>query len=350
MSDTLQRGLASAVIGGSGVAVVAVVANAVLGGDLPTVGVAVAAFGTAIGLALCLGGYGVYRSELTPRGTLRIAGWNALGIAVLGAAVTLVALYQAAVGTPLTRPLFSGTVLVGVSAVAHVLIGYNDVKRIRARELSRERRKLAVLGRLVRHDLRSIAQVLYGHSERARESVGDGELSDRIHDTGERLGEIHEQIGIVQDLVDDDSRRRRVDLGALVEGAVADLRDEHPGATVTVDVPAELAVRGNAHLATAVREVVENAVEHAGAEPRVSVTATVDGDEVALAVADDGPGIPENERAVVLGERDITQLAHGSGLGLWLVKWVLDAAEGSLDIADRSDGTGSVVTMRLPAA
>jgi len=70
---------------------------------------------------------------------------------------------------------------------------------------------------------------------------------------------------------------------------------------------------------------------------------------VTVRVADDGPGIPDDEVAVLTDDRDITQLDHGSGFGLWLVKWVVDSYGGELRF-DETDSGGTRVVLTLDAA
>jgi signal transduction histidine kinase len=67
-----------------------------------------------------------------------------------------------------------------------------------------------------------------------------------------------------------------------------------------------------------------------------------------VSVADDGPGIPDHERAV-LTDGEETALEHGSGLGLWLVHWVVERSGGRLSFAE-NDPRGSVVRMDLRPA
>ena len=108
-------------------------------------------------------------------------------------------------------------------------------------------------------------------------------------------------------------------------------------------------VVGDERLALALSELLENCVAHAGPDVRVRVAADHDGERVALRVADDGPGIPENERAVVTGESEITQLTHASGLGLWIVKWICQACGGRLRFEDSPLGGTAVVLSLTPA-
>nr|WP_231751670.1 ATP-binding protein [Halogeometricum sp. CBA1124] len=77
----------------------------------------------------------------------------------------------------------------------------------------------------------------------------------------------------------------------------------------------------------------------------VSVGVRTAEDHVVLRVADDGPGIPESERAVFESGTE-TPLRHSEGLGLWVVEWAVTEAGGRLDLRDRAVGT--VVSVALP--
>jgi signal transduction histidine kinase len=82
----------------------------------------------------------------------------------------------------------------------------------------------------------------------------------------------------------------------------------------------------------------------------VTVTARPAGDDVELVVADDGPGIPPVEAAVVDAMEETT-VEHGNGLGLWLVNWIVTRYGGSFQLrpAGPSDAaTGTVATISLP--
>ncbi len=102
-----------------------------------------------------------------------------------------------------------------------------------------------------------------------------------------------------------------------------------------------------------VDHLIENAVVHADTDtPRVSIDAAIDPDRgaVTIRVADDGPGIPEAIREVISGDAPITQLRHNSGIGLWIVAWVVEAYGGTVGFEPGIDGEGTTVRLRLPAA
>jgi two-component system OmpR family sensor kinase len=308
---------------------------------------AVAALGSIVALVLVGAGVALARRQFDPRFALRIAGWAVLGTVVLGLVLGLLALAGVAI------PPYAAATLLTVSTFAHVLIGVRDVQRIRAEDLARQREKLSVLTRLLRHDLRHQAQqLLFVRSE--LEGAPDAErrrdLASQVGTVAETMTRLNDRLGRSEDLIRRDSRDDggEFDLAAHVEAVVGRYRAAHPAADIHVDVPADCRVVGGDDLRQAIEELVDNAVSHTGQRPRVSISAVADGGTTTISVADDGPGIPEPDRSVITRETDITQLTHSRGLGLWFVRWVMDAYRGGFRLDSTDDGT--TVRLRVPGA
>lgn len=305
----------------------------------PLLGIVLGVAGVLVSLGLVAVGAVVYRLDVSQTNALRIAGWNFLGIVVLGAVFTLLFTYR-----PVADAGFLFAVALSAGAVAHVIIGVYDVRRIRAEELATERERLAVLNTLVRHNLRHEAQRLLFAVEQVRQS--DPETAAEVEAVADDLTEINENVRAVEEAFDTDVTE--VDVAATCRRVVADAEETY-GVDVTLNAPESAPVRASEYLRDAIDELVENAAEHAGEDPTVEIEVEIDGRTVAVTVADDGPGIPESERELVAGERDITQLEHGSGLGLWLVRWIVEEYGGRVDFGE-SDLGGAVVTLTLPRA
>jgi len=224
------------------------------------------------------------------------------------------------------------------------VVSLRDVTSRRQRE-----QRLDVLNRVLRHNLRNEMNVVGGNVELLAEELDATdptvrERLDYIEETVETMVTRGEKIGRLSRDLDDDGAER-VPLAPTVKDAVSRVRARDPTATVSVDVPEGLAVAGGRSLELAVQELVENSLEHAGTN--VQVTAEVAGDGyVTLRVADEGSGIARQERAVIEKGRE-TALEHGSGVGLWLVAWAVREYGGTVEFADRDDGT--TVLVRLPA-
>jgi PAS domain S-box-containing protein len=222
---------------------------------------------------------------------------------------------------------------------------YTDVTDARRRE-----RYLQVVTRVLRHNLRNDLNVLLSYADRLRDEAGpDGpaaETAEQIAAVVDDLAALSEDARDLAQVVERGRGRDRavVDLVAVARAVAA----RFPG-DVALDLPDSLPVLAGERVERALFEVVENAVEHAPATappPRVEAV-RADG-WLGLRVSDEGPGIPETERAVVAGEREITQTEHGSGLGLWLARWIAEEVGGRLSFEETDAGTS--VVLWFPAA
>jgi signal transduction histidine kinase len=101
-------------------------------------------------------------------------------------------------------------------------------------------------------------------------------------------------------------------------------------------------------LSRAVRNLVENAIVHTPAGTSVEVNLRDDG---AIRVIDDGPGVAAAERSLIFQRfwRGRKKNRPGAGLGLSIVKRVVDAYDGTVEVGDAAGG-GAVFTISLPAA
>jgi len=117
-------------------------------------------------------------------------------------------------------------------------------------------------------------------------------------------------------------------VSAMVADAVESVKSTYPSATIHVTVPETPAVRINPSvLQSVIEEILENAARHVD---DVTITITYDTESRTLTVVDDGSGIPDHE-ITVLEDAQETDLKHGSGLGLWLIKWGTETFGGSVN-------------------
>jgi signal transduction histidine kinase len=105
-------------------------------------------------------------------------------------------------------------------------------------------------------------------------------------------------------------------------------------------------------VAQALGNLIDNAIKYSGDRKSLGVDARIDGDHLALTVADEGIGIPPAEHARIFEQfyrvgRSETQGRRGSGVGLALVKHVVDAHGGRVTVESRP-GRGSRFTLWLP--
>jgi signal transduction histidine kinase len=218
-------------------------------------------------------------------------------------------------------------------------------------EQKRHEQRLEVANRILRHNLRNELNVILGQAVSLQQSLPEErEALVSIREAASRLNDLGEKARHIQSSLSwDADAHRQVDLVAAVTTVVVDCREAYPTARIALDGPDEALVRAPSAgvVETVVGNLIENAVEHNDShEPRVDVEIRVRNGTVTLEVADDGPGIPPGEIAV-LQQGSETKLEHGSGIGLWLVHWFVAAMGG--DIAFHEAG-GTVVEVTLERA
>jgi len=223
----------------------------------------------------------------------------------------------------------------------------HDVTKLREHQ-----RQLSVLDRVLRHNVRNKMSIVMGHAGDIIDAANE-EIADRaaaIEEAATELLELSESAREFESVFADDARRTvAVDVVGAVEDGADELRLEHPTATVRTDLPETAAARGHETFELAVNELLENAIVHNDrAEPSVEVAVDADEDAVELRVADDGPGLDGTDRDALRRGAE-TPLEHTQGLGLWLVRWAVEVADGTIEIGD-NDPRGTVITVRLPAA
>jgi signal transduction histidine kinase len=231
--------------------------------------------------------------------------------------------------------------------------GYNEMSagiKEREEQLRDRQQRLEVLYRVIRHNLRNEMSVILNYADIAAGMSENEQVemaADTITETGRKLTSLSEKARQIQNALDTAEETEPVDAAAVARRSVDAQREEFPDVEIRTEIPdEEVSAAAVPALELAVENVIENAAKHNDAEePLVDVSVSGTDERVFLSVADTGPGIPEQERNVLTKGRE-TALEHGSGLGLWLVYWVVDRSEGTLRFDD-NEPRGSIVTMTL---
>lgn len=219
-------------------------------------------------------------------------------------------------------------------------------------ELTRQANLATVLNRVLRHNLRNDLSVIRGHTQLMADALDAAAGDDSFGETALRniddLIELGHKARELEQVIDETADRQPTDIADLVDYVVRRVAKSHPNAKIAVDCEADVSVAVLGSFERAILEVVENAAKHCGESPTVTVTVDALPNAVEIHVADDGPGLSEQERAV-LREGAETPLVHGSGLGLWLVHWIVDSHDGSVEATVTETGTTMTISIpRLP--
>lgn len=289
---------------------------------------------------------------LARRGTVpatlysRVFGWLLAGGALLGGLILAVLLLQ---GGPLVDGLPLLLFMVGIGTTAGTLSGANRAQSLwaqrQAEALRHERERLDFLNNLLRHNVLNKVNVIQGNATFAAEEA-EGELAayfETIQDQSDDVVEVIENVRVLVNATTSETALQAVDCSRALRKEVASL-EQSDEVTVTADIPDGVTVVGDELLRYVFENLLTNAVQHNDADdPHVAVTVEREGDTVVVTIADNGSGIPDDERGTLF--EPVMQGDHG--VGLYLVETLVTSYGGSVAAGDSDELGGAELVVRL---
>jgi signal transduction histidine kinase len=145
----------------------------------------------------------------------------------------------------------------------------------------------------------------------------------------------------------------RQNLVAVLDEVAHGFHDRPPGVHVTPATPEILVNLDADRIRTVFRNLLENAVKYSLPDSRpIRVSVALNGDKVIIRVSDDGPGIPERDKASLFEpffrvDRSRSKKTGGYGLGLSISKRIVEAHGGTI-AADNNAKRGASFVVTLP--
>ncbi|WP_254535621.1 sensor histidine kinase [Halomarina litorea] len=356
-------GVAPALISGLGVAMAAVELEHVSQMDT-TIGMTLEA-GVPLALAclLVVAGGWLARSGFDPEGTFRILSWVVVGTIGMLLVTVWVIGHQLIRGETFHHTTFVLTNTAIVGSVTGFVIGVYDAqsKRRRAalveerRKLTRERERMSFLNHLLRHNVLNGMNVVLGRADSLRNEVSDegrGHL-DAIHRCSEDVVDLIRDVSTLTHVASEqrDAQFGPVDLASILDRQVEGLRVAFDDVVVETDVPAGVSVCGDDLLSEVFENVLYNAVQHNEGVAHVTVDADLapDGETVTVSIADDGPGIPPEQRDRLFRVTEADVGRDGHGIGLVIARVLVTRYGGDIRVRD-NEPSGTVFDIELPTA
>jgi heavy metal sensor kinase len=209
------------------------------------------------------------------------------------------------------------------------------------------------------HELRTPLAALRGDIEMRMTQSGAGDMRQRFASQLEEIDKLKRLIDQILMFARAEAgeiplRRDAVDVGELTASLVEQLEPVAQAKGIALQCePAAAVVQGDADwLKRVVLNLLDNAIKFTEPGGRVVVAVSQDGATARLAVRDTGIGINPDARPYIFerffrADPARSSGVDGVGLGLSLVKWIIDRHHGRIEV-DSEPGRGSVFTVHLP--
>lgn len=147
---------------------------------------------------------------------------------------------------------------------------------------------------------------------------------------------------------------QEVDISLLINDLVSELEEKYPNAKFEIDEKGELPnVQGDINGLTSVfLNLFENAIKYSKDSPKIIADLKQEGKYLKIDIVDEGIGISDKEKKMVfqkfyrIGSED-TRATKGTGLGLYIVKSIIKAHQGTIKILNNQP-QGTIMSLKLP--
>ncbi|ERG92590.1 MAG: signal transduction histidine kinase, partial [Haloquadratum walsbyi J07HQW1] len=219
--------------------------------------------------------------------------------------------------------------------------------------VEQQRDNLETLNQVLRHDIGNDLQVIIGYAELIEHECETEDIHQYIDIIDKSVGHAAELTEMARELsrvmLSDDIEQQRVSLQTVLADEVTEVQASYPGATLEfgTEIPS-VTLAANDMISSVFRNLLKNAVQHNDKEvAEVIVSATDHGDAVTVTIADNGPGISDQQKEAVFGKEERGLDSTGTGIGLHLVDTLVDVHGGKVWIED-NDPEGAIFIVELP--
>lgn len=241
----------------------------------------------------------------------------------------------------------------GIKRFSYYSISHNENKGfaiyIDITDKIQSKEHVQVLNRILRHNLRNKITVISGLNNIINKETNNSDIqnyTEKIDKASTSLERLTSEAKIIDDVLKNDVELYVLNLKTQVEYALDNI--DLDTSCVNIDINTNLKIKAGGKLHHVIESVIDNAIRYNNSSnPQVDIYVSNISDKyIELCIRDNGPGIPKSELDIITKNKKITELTHGSGLGLWLTKWITEKYRGEISV-DNKNCCGSNVRLKL---
>ncbi len=223
-------------------------------------------------------------------------------------------------------------------------------------DLTKEKEEVEFYLDLLGHDLGNIHQGILGSLQLLQYDVGENDGQRRVLDIAQNS--VNRSISLTKDVLllsmlrNKKAKMEEIDLQEMIENAIRQIMNIFQEKGVDYDLQiCEERVRAEPILGELFFNILHNAVRVQGKSPWIEIITEKKDDRVLISISDKGPGIPDSMKAQLFRRFGVKGERIRRGIGLSLVKELVDRYDGTIEVKDRIKGDytkGAKFVVTLP--
>ena len=220
-------------------------------------------------------------------------------------------------------------------------------------QIEKQRDDLDILNQVLRHDIRNDLQLILAYTEMAADTIDDDEAETHLETVYENAEHAVDLTKVAREMaavmLSAEQELEPISIRSVIQSEVDQIREAYPDANIiSASEVQQEAVRANEMLGSVFRNLLKNAVQHNDKPvPTVAVSSNTVDESIKIRVADNGPGISDAAKEDIFGKGEKGLDSEGTGIGLYLVKSLVESYGGDVWIEDREED--DVIDTETPA-
>ncbi len=241
---------------------------------------------------------------------------------------------------PLITNILTGKVRIFLDMYNHKVELENEIelRKKTQKELEEHREHLKLINKILRHDILNNLSVVIS-TLRLYKADHDESILENIKKSTEKSVELINRMRGIETAISSRKGLKPIDLNKVINKIIAAKPD------VEFNIKGRAQVLADESISSLFDNIINNAVIHGKAD-KINITINRKQNKCEIRIADNGCSIPDNIKEKVFMEGFSFGKTGGSGLGLYIVKKIIDKYEGEILIEDNKPD-GAIITISL---
>lgn len=190
---------------------------------------------------------------------------------------------------------------------------------------------------ILRHDVKNKLQVAKGYLQLTEEGEEIEDYTDEIIKSIDSAQEIIKKVRTLQKL-EESERVKEINLGTILDQVISEYYDQIDEKGIDIESESISGkIEGGSLIHMVFSNIIENSIKHSGCN-KIKISLDEDEDHCTITIEDDGKGLSKEQKERIFERGYKEGDESGSGLGLYLVKKIIERYDGSIEVKDSDMG------------